>query len=122
MFIKRDKKDDCLISGYVVGDQKIKDYNNEQFIEFGISMGKDENDENLPIVNVAVWKRNIPEIKKGDRVLAAGKLKITTKDDKTYYSLTADFCIKELTCENAPKTPYKVDAEPTPIDDDDLPF
>ena len=45
MFIKRDKKDDCLISGYVVGDQKIKDYNNEQFIEFGISMGKDENEK-----------------------------------------------------------------------------
>lgn len=122
MFIKREKKDDCLISGYVVCDQKIKEYNGKQFVEFGISMGKDENDENLPIVNVAIWERNIPEIKKGDRVLATGKLKVTTKDDKIYYSLTADFCIKEILCDGAQRTVKKVEEEAVSIDDDDLPF
>ena len=96
MFIKRDKKDDCLIAGFVVGDQKNKEYNGKNYVEFGISMGKDENGENLPIVNVAVWERQIPTIHKGDRVLAAGKLKSAEKDGKTYYSLSADFCIKEV--------------------------
>ncbi len=122
MFIKREKKDDCLISGYVVCDQKIKEYNGKQFVEFGISMGKDENDENLPIVNVAIWERNIPKIKKGDRVLATGKLKVTTKDDKIYYSLTADFCIKEILYDGVQKPVKKVEEETVPIDDDDLPF
>ena len=122
MFLKRDKKDDVVISGYVVGDQKVKEYNDKTYIEFGISMGKDENGENLPIVNISVWDRSIPVISKGDRVLAAGKLKATKKDDKVYYSLTADFCIKETVGENAPKKAQDTQAELEPIDDDDLPF
>lgn len=122
MFIKRDKKDDCLIAGYVVGDQKSKDYNGKPYVEFGISMGKDENGENLPIVNVTVWERNLPQIHKGDRVLAAGKLKKTEKDDKTYFSLNADFCIKEILGEIAPKSTQYTQTELEPIDDDDLPF
>jgi len=121
MFIKREKKDDCLISGYVVGDQKQKEYNGKSFIEFGISMGKDENGENLPIVNISVWERKVPTIFKGDRVLACGKLQAAKKDDKTYYSLNADFCIKEITANNDTST-QTTQAELEPIDDDDLPF
>lgn len=120
MFIKRDKKDDCIIAGFVVGDQKTKEYNGKSFVEFGISMGKDENDQNLPIVNVAVWERQIPAIHKGDRVLAAGKLKSAEKDGKTYYSLSADFCIKEVI--EASNAPTPADLEPVDIDDDSLPF
>ena len=118
MFIKRDGKDDCLIAGFVVGDQKNKEYNGKKYIEFGISMGKDEKGENLPIVNVAVWERQIPAIHKGDRALAAGKLKMAEKDGKTYYSLSADFCIVEA-IETA-SIPAPADMEP--VDDDDLPF
>lgn len=122
MFIKRDKKDDCLIAGYVVGDQKNKEFNGKNYIEFGISMGKDDAGENLPIVNIAVWDRTVPTIKKGDRVLAAGKLKCTKKEDKVYYSLNADFCIKEILGENNAEKPKDEDVEVMPIDDDDLPF
>lgn len=121
MFNKRDKKDDCIISGYVVADQKVKEYNDKTYVEFGISMGKDENGDNLPIVNISVWDRTIPTIFKGDRVFAAGKLKATKKDDKVYYSLTADFCIKEVHVENVPKMSEKEQDELTEIDDD-LPF
>lgn len=122
MFIKKEKKDDCIISGYVVGDQKQKDYNGKPYVEIGIGMGKDENGENLPIVNIAIWDRNIPVIKKGDRVMASGKLKKTEKDDKTYYSLNADFCIKEVTCEGTPKSTETTKPKFEEIDDDDLPF
>lgn len=119
MFIKRQKKDDCIIAGYVVGDQREKEFAGKRFVEFGIGMGQDENGENLPIVNITVWNRTLPTIRKGDRVLAAGKLKETKKDDKTYYSLNADFCIKEILGQEEPKTHHE---DLTPIDDDDLPF
>lgn len=122
MFIKRDKKNDCLIAGYVVGDQKEKDFNGKPYIEFGIGMGKDEQGENLPIVNITVWDRSIPTIRKGDRVLAAGKLKITEKEDKTYYSLTADFCIKEILNLSTAESIKEYDSTLAPVDDDDLPF
>ena len=120
MFLKREKKDDCIIAGYVVGDEKHKEYNGKNYVEFGISMGKDEEGENLPIINISVWERQIPEIKKGDRVLAAGKLRATEKDGKVYFSLSADFCIKEIV-ENAPELTDKMPSL-EPIDDDDLPF
>lgn len=122
MFIKRGKKDDCLIAGYVVGDQKSKEYNGKLYIEFGIGMGKDENGENLPIVNITVWERQLPPIKKGDRVLVCGKLKQSTKDDKTYYSLTADFCIKEILNNATQNAPKETQPELEEADDDSLPF
>lgn len=120
MFIKRDKKDDCLIAGYVVSDQKEREYNGKQYIEFGIGMGKDESGENLPIVNISVWERKLQDIKKGDRVLAAGKLKVTEKEDRKYYSMTADFCIKEFICEAQKQNTYKDGLEI--VDNDSLPF
>lgn len=119
MFIKREGKDDCIIAGYVVGDQKTKEYNDKTFVEFGISMGKDEKGENLPVVNIAVWNRTIPTISKGDRVFACGKLKQAKKDDKVYYSLDADCCIKEITGETKAQD-HQPELEP--IDDDSLPF
>ena len=121
MFLKREKKDDCIISGYVVGDEKHKEYSGKSYVEFGISMGKDETTgENLPIINISVWERQIPEIKKGDRVLATGKLRATEKDGKIYYSLSADFCIKEI----LDSAPILTDKLPNlePIDDESLPF
>ena len=122
MFIKREKKEDCLIAGFVIGDQKQKEYNGKSYIEFGISMGKDESGENLPIVNVTIWERAIPTVNKGDRVLAAGRLRTTEKDGKTYYSLTADFCTKEQTVSSVEKV-LNQHPELTPIEDDDtLPF
>lgn len=120
MFIKNENKDDCLIAGYVVGDQKVKEFEGKQFVEFGIGMGKDSQGENLPIINITIWERQIPTIKKGDRVLAGGKLKVTKKDDKKYYSLNADFCIKEVTA--AEQKQEEPDYEPIDINDDDLPF
>ncbi len=67
--------------------------------------------------------KKIANYSKGDRVLATGKLKVTTKEDKTHYSLTADFCIKEIisgeTNQNKGENAKK---ELEPIDDDDLPF
>lgn len=117
MFIKRDGKDDCIIAGAVVADAKEKEYNGEAFIEFGIGMGKDKEGNNLPIVNITVWNRKI-DIKKGDRVIACGKLKLTQKEDKTYYSMSADFVAKE-TSEKREPAPQP---EPTEVDDDDLPF
>lgn len=116
MFIKRDKKDDCLIAGMAVGDIKEKEYNFKPFYEVAISIGKDEKGNDLPIVNVSIWGRKL-DIKKYDKIFACGKLKINQKEDKTYYSLTADFIMKEQT------TKYEsVPPELTPVDDDSLPF
>lgn len=122
MFIKRDKKDDCIIAGYVVGDQRVKEYNGKAFVEFGVGMGIDDNGEHLPIVNVTVWNRTIPSIYKGDRVLAAGKLKVNQSGDKVYYSLVADFCIKEIQAEEYTSMSKDTLANIIPIDDADIPF
>ena len=121
MFLKREKKDDCLIAGYVVCDQKKKEYNGKPYVEFGISMGKDEQGENLPIVNVAVWDRELQNILKGDRVLACGKLRQAEKDGKVYYSLNADFCIKE-TLKDYTSDDDSEQPSIQPIGDDGLPF
>lgn len=112
MFIKREGKEDSIVAGMAVGDMKEKEYNGKTFYEVGVSMDKDH------IVNVAVWNRKPVQIKKYDIVYAAGKLKVQKKDDKTYYSLTADFIAKEnsVKVEDCP-------SELTPIEeDDDLPF
>lgn len=117
MFLKRDKKDDCIIAGLVVVEPKEKEYNGKKFTEFALGMGKDENDNDLPLVNVSVWGRRV-DVKKGDRVAAFGKLKQASKDDKVYYSMSADCVIKEISVKNEnPPQP-----ELTEIDDDDLPF
>lgn len=114
MFIKRsDKKNDAIIAGYVVGDMKEKEFDGRKFYEFGISMGKDAG-----IVNVAIWGRKPTEIKKGNYALAAGQFKTTTKDDKTYFSLTADF----IAIEDSTKIVEEIQPELTEIDDDSLPF
>lgn len=81
-------------------------------------MGKDKDGNNLPIVNITVWNRKLT-VKKGDRVLACGKLKQTQKDDKTYYSMSADFVIKESNEKQVTPPPQP---ELVEIDDDDLPF
>lgn len=113
MFIKRENKTDATVAGYVVGDMKEKEFDGKKFYEFGVSMGKDAG-----IVNVAVWNRKPEGIKKGDHVFAAGQFKATKKDDKTYFSLTADFIIKENST--------KIEATPAELepyqDVDDLPF
>ena len=119
MFIRRDKKEDCIIAGMVISDAKEKEYNGKKFIEFGVGIGKDEEGNNLPIVNIAIWEREI-EIQKGDRVLACGKLKITQKEDKTYYSMHADFVSKENTTKAQKQEEKKVLLEP--VEDDDIPF
>lgn len=117
MFFKREKKDDCVIAGLVVVDTKEKEYNGEKYLEFALGMGKDESGNNLPLVNVSVWGRRV-DVKKGDRVAVFGKLKQTTKDDKVYYSMSADCVVKEISVKNEnPPQP-----ELTEIDDDSLPF
>lgn len=113
MFIKRDKKNDAIIAGFVVGDMKEKEFDGKKFYEVGISMGKD-----VGITNVAIWNRKPEEIKKGDYVLACGHFKVTTKDDKTYYSLTADYISKE----NSTKIVEETDPDLVPIEDNSLPF
>lgn len=112
------RKEDCLLSGYLIADQREKEYDGRSFIELPVNVGKNEEGEERPIINVAVWRKQFP-FNKGDHILAAGKLKVTKKDDKTYYSLTADFIAKETVVETYQK-PAK---ELTSIDDDDsLPF
>ena len=114
MFIKRDNKKDTILTGYVVRDMKEKEFDGRKFFEVGVSMGKD-----VEIVNVSVWGRKPEEIKKGDRILAGGEFKVTKKDGKTYYSLTADFIIKE----NSTKIVEDLQPELTEIEEDDsLPF
>lgn len=114
MFIKRDNKKDAIVAGYVVGDMKEKEFDGKKFFEVGVSMGKD-----VGIVNVSVWGRKPEDIKKGDRILAGGEFKATKKDDKTYYSLSADFVMKE----NSTKIVEETQPELTPIEEDDsLPF
>jgi single-stranded DNA-binding protein len=131
MIIKRDDKDDCLVSGMAISDSEVKDYNGKEYTKFSIGMGKNELNEYNEPVQVTVWERSIPAIKKGDRVLVGGRLKITegTKKDGTpteYFNLTADFCIKETSINSGTEsTQKKVKAEPAklePIDDDSLPF
>lgn len=90
MFLKRDNKKDAIVAGYVVADMKEKEFDGRRFYEVGVSMGKDAG-----IVNVAIWGRKPTEIKKGNYVFACGQFKVTKKDEKTYYSLTADFIAKE---------------------------
>lgn len=117
-FIKRDGKNDCIVAGMVVNDMRTKEFEDKTFYEIPVSMGKDAG-----VVNVAVWGRKPENIKKFDYVFAVGQLKVSKKtnddgEEKTYYSLTADFVAKEQTAkvENKPKE------ELAPIDDDALPF
>lgn len=90
MIIKIDKNDGRMVVGTVISDIKEDEYNGKAVYKFGLGIGKDENGNDLPIVNVVMWNRRIA-IVKYDKVLACGKLKVTQKEDKTYYSLTADF-------------------------------
>ncbi len=114
MFIKRDNKKDTIVTGYVVGDMKEKEFDGRKFFEVGVSPSKD-----AAIINVSVWGRKPADIKKGDHVLAGGEFKVTKKDGKTYYSLTADFIIKE----NSTKIIEDLQPELTEIEEDDsLPF
>lgn len=117
MILIRHKKDDAIVANYTVGDVKEKEFDGKKFQEVGVSMGKDSSGNNLPIVNITIWGRKV-DIKKGDRILAAGKLKITKKDDKTYYSLSADFVMKE----DSIKEDYVPEGCEQLEDDDDLPF
>lgn len=112
MFIKREGKDDCIIAGMAVADMKTKTYDEKEFYEIGVGVAEDQ------VINVTVWNRKPQDIKKYDRVIACGKLKVTKKDDKTFYSLTADFVAKEQTSK-AETQPVQ---ELTEIDDDSLPF
>ena len=117
MILIRTGKEDVIVANYTVGDVKEKEFDGKKFQEVGVSMGKDAAGNNLPIVNVSIWGRKV-DIHKGDRILAAGKLKTTKKDDKIYYSLSADFIIKE----DSIRDDY-VPEGCTPIEeDDDLPF
>lgn len=117
MFIQRVGKDDAIIANYTVGDIKEKEFDGKKFYEVGVSMGKNASGDNLPIVNVTIWGRKM-DIKKGDRIAAFGKLKVNKQDDKTYYSLTADFVMKE----DSLKIEVASQPELTPTEDDDLPF
>lgn len=119
MFIKREGKEDCVIAGMAVGDMKEKEYDGKKFYEVGISMGKDAG-----IVNVAIWNRKPEEIKKLDRIFACGQLKVQKVDKdgetKTYYTLNADFIIKEKTVVEE-KNP-DIHSESAEDNLDDLPF
>lgn len=121
MFIKRSgEKNDCIVSGMAVDNMREKTYEDKKFYEIPVSMGKDAG-----IVSVTVWNRKPAEIKKYDHVLACGMLKVAKKtndagEEKTYYSLNADFVIKEAL--DIPKTSEKPQEDLQPIDDDDLPF
>lgn len=114
MFIKRQgEKNDCIVAGMVVNDMRTKEFENKTFYEIPVSMGKDAG-----VVNVAVWERKPEDIKKYDHIVALGQLKVATKDDKTFYTLTADFIAKEMTSKIEPKQQEEL----TEIDDDSLPF
>ncbi len=119
MFIKRSgDKNDCLVAGMVVDDMRSKTFEDKSFYEIPVSMGKDAG-----IISVTVWNRKPEDIKKYDHVLAGGQLKVTKKtseegEEKTYYSLNADFVVKEKT----QKVEEKPQEELEPIDDDSLPF
>ena len=119
MFIKRSgDKNDCLVGGMVVDDMRSKTFEDKSFYEIPVSMGKDAG-----VISVTVWGRKPEEIKKYDHVLAGGQLKVTKKtteegEEKTYYSLNADFVVKERT----QKVEEKPQEELEPIDDDSLPF
>ncbi len=115
MFFKRDKKDDVQIAGVAISDIKEKEYQGKVFFEVGVGVGKDEQGNDLPLINVTMWGRKI-DIKKGDRIYACGKLKVTQKDDKKYFSLTADFVAKEESEKRQTTPPELTETE------DDLPF
>ena len=110
--IKREGKADCIVAGMAVGDMKQKEYDDKTFYEVGVGVGNEQ------IINVAIWNRKPIQISKYDRVLAVGQLKATTKEDKTYYSLNADFITKET----AEGFEIKQKEELAEIDDDSLPF
>lgn len=118
MFIKRENSDDCIIAGYVILDQKEKEFEGREFIEVAVNVGKNSQGEDLPLINITVWRKLFP-FKKGDHVIAAGKLRVTKKDDKTYYSMNAEFIAKEEVFNRFEDKPAK---DLTPIDDDSLPF
>ena len=95
MFIKRNgEKNDCVVAGMVINDMRTKEFEDKTFYEIPVSMGKD-----AEIINVTVWNRKPEEIKKFDHVLACGQLKVQKVDKdgetKTYYTLNADFIVKE---------------------------
>lgn len=118
MFIKRNgEKNDCVVAGMVINDMRTKEFEDKTFYEIPVSMGKD-----AEIINVTVWNRKPEEIKKFDHVLACGQLKVQKVDKdgetKTYYTLNADFIVKE----NCVKAQEKTQPELEPIDDDSLPF
>ena len=109
-FIKRENKGDAIVAGMVVGDMREKDYDGKKFYEIPVSLTKES------VINVAVWNRKPEDIKKYDHIIAVGEFKQAQKDDKIYYSLTADFIAKEKSS--------SVESNLIPIDDDDqtLPF
>ena len=117
MIIKYGNKEDCIVAGIVVADSKEEEYNGENFVKFGLGIGKDKDGN-----NVSVWNRKI-DLKKSDRVLVCGKLKINQKDDKTFYSISADYISKE-TCEKNPPAHMALLDEPEmkETEDDSLPF
>ena len=118
MFIKRENTDDCVIAGFAILDQKEKEFEGRQFVEVAVNVGKNAQGEDLPLINVSVWRKLFP-FKKGDHVLACGEFKATKKDDKTYYSISADFVMKE----NSTKIVEETQPELTEIEEnDDLPF
>lgn len=116
-FIKRNgDKNDCLVAGMVIGDMKQKAYEGTIFYEIPVSMGSKE----AGVVQVTVWNRKPGEIEKFDHVLAVGQLKVTQKEDKVYYSLKADFIMKE---QSTPvEDDFKDEIAPDNYDDDNLPF
>lgn len=118
MFIKRTDKNDAIVSGMVVNDMREKTYEDRTFYEIPVSMGKDAG-----ILSVTVWNRKPEEIKKFDHVFCCGQFKKVTRtsedgEEKTYYSLDADFVIKETSSKIAKDQSQEL----VIVDDGDLPF
>lgn len=130
-------KDAVILTGNVGKDpeEKIVGVNQRKIINLSVSVDNiaDENGEKKGVwINCYAWGSFLSSLKKGDKVLMAGKREIhdyTTADgvDKTSEKIKVDFFLKMETSHSNSQggsTPQEAQNLQSfePIDDDNLPF
>jgi single-strand DNA-binding protein len=115
-------KINCI--GNLGADAELRNANGKEYMTFSIGcrMGKDE----TQWVSVSSYQTNLAQyLKKGGKVFVDGMGRLTEKDGKTYCNLSATTI--QLLGSNqqesqAPAKPKAPTQNPTPQNDDDLPF
>lgn len=120
--------DAVILTGNVGKEPEEKLVGENQKKVVNISVAVDKVGETTTWVNAYAWGSMLSGLKKGDRVLIAGKREIqtyTAQDgaEKTNEKVKVDFVIvMQKTTENKPQNKSNVVNSFEPINDSDLPF